>query len=130
MTFNFGELADEINEKQERVDLVEAKAAAQTKDLKLEIKDLEQRLLLAMQGAGLTTIKGAKSIADVKVSLRVSIKDFEALEKFVIRRKAIHLFERRISTVAYKELKESLGGKDIPGLGEFNQEKLNVRRAK
>ena len=129
MSFNFSALCDEINAKQSVVDEINAKAAAQTKELELEIKDREQTLLLAMQDAGLRTIKGSKSVADIKESLRISIKDFDQLSTFLIRRKALHLFERRISSTAYKEMKDSLGGKDIPGLSEFIQAKLNVRRA-
>ncbi len=76
------------------------------------------------------SFKGNKSVAEVKTTLRVSIKDFTELEKFVIRKKALHLFERRISSTAYKELKESLGGKALPGLSEFDQARLTVKKAK
>lgn len=85
-----------------------------------------------MQDAGLKTFKGAKSVADVKESLRISIADYEALEKYAKRNteKALALFERRISSKAYTELKESLGNKAIPGLSEFLQSKVTVKASK
>ena len=130
MTFDFAGTADEILELQDKVDAIEAKAAAQTKDAKARIKELEELLLAALQDADMQSFKGKKSVAEVKTTLRVSIKDFVELEKFVICKKALHLFERRISSTAYKELKESLGGKALPGLSEFNQARLTVKKAK
>lgn len=130
MTFDFANTADEILDLQDKVDKIEAKAAAQTKDFKARIKELEELLLAALQDADMKSFTGKKSVAEVKESLRISIKDFEELEKFIIRKKALNLFERRISSTAYKEQKELLGGKPIPGLSEFTQARLNVKKAK
>ncbi len=130
MAFDFIGISDNIADKQAKIDLIEAAAAAKTKDLKDEVKALENTLLLAMLDSGLTTIKGKHSIADVKESLRISFKDFDAFAKFAKRKDALHMFERRISITAYREMKESLGNKEIPGLAEFNQQKLNVRKTK
>lgn len=129
MSFNFSELCDAIQKKQEKVDAIMAKAKAQTKDMEEEIKQEEHTLLLAMQDAGLTTIKGSKSKAEIKESLRISIKDFDALAAFVKRKNAVHLFERRISVTAYREMKESLGGKEVPGLAEFAQQRILINKA-
>lgn len=129
MQLNFSDLCDEINAKQIKVDLIKNKAATQTKEMELEIDDLEQKLLVAMKEAGLKKIKGKASEAEIKPVIRISIKDFEAFQTFAIRKKALHLFERRIGSNAYKEMKASLGGKEIPGLSEFEFDKLNVKRA-
>lgn len=130
MTFNFADVADEIQSLDDEIKLIEAKAAAKTAGLKERVKELEQQLLLAMQDAGLKVIKGKKSEAKVSESLRISISDFDSFQQFVIRKKALQLFERRISSKAYTELKESLGNKPVPGLSEFLQPKLNVKAAK
>lgn len=129
MAFDFAALCDKIFDLQAKVDKVETKAKLDVKDWKLEIDTLEQQLMLAMADGGLTMIKGKKAKAEVKESLRVSIKDFEILSTFLIRKKWLHLFERRISTKAYEEAKQSLGGKEIPGLSEFIQQRLNVTKA-
>lgn len=130
MSFDFAGTADKILALQEKVDTIEAKAAAQTKGMKGEIKELEELLLAALTDAGMKSITGKKSVAEVKSKLRISISDFAALETFIIRKKALHLFERRISSVAYREMKESLGNKPVPGLAEFDQQSVNVKKAK
>lgn len=130
MTFDFVKTADRIQELQEEVTTIEAAAAAKTAGMKAEIKDLEERLLLAMNDADLKKVEGKHSVAEVKEKLRVSIGDFEALEKFVYRGKYLHLFERRIGIKAYEELKAAKGGKPLPGLNEFNQATITVKKAK
>lgn len=130
MTFNFSDVADQIQELQEQIDIIEAAAGSKTRPLKEQVKDLEQQLMLAMQDAGLEKITGKKSEAKITKKLRISISDFAALETFVLRKKALYVFERRISSKAYTELKDQLGGKPIPGLSEFLQPDINVKAAK
>lgn len=130
MAYDFAKVADRINVLQDKIDLEEAKVAAKLKDDKAEVKQLEEELLAAMQDAEMKTFKGKNSVVDVTESLRVSFKDFEAFATFMYRKKLAHLFERRISTKAYAEIKESLGGKEVPGLSEFNQARIKVKKAK
>ena len=130
MAFDFVKTADRIFELQQQVDQIKAAAKAKTSGMEAEIKDLEERLMLAMNDAGMTKVEGKHSVAEVKTKLRVSIGDFEKLAAFVYRNKLLHLFERRIGIKAYEELKESKGGKDIPGLNEFNQPIITVKKAK
>lgn len=130
MSFNFSEVADRIVDLESQIHEIESAAAAKTKDLKQQVKDLEEQLQLAMIDAGVKQIKGAKSEAKIDERLRVGFQDFEAFEKFCLRKKALHLFERRIASTAYREMKDSLGGKPVPGLSEFIQTKVNVKPLK
>ena len=130
MTFNFAEVSDQIQVLQEKIAVIEAAAKAKTSPLQEQVKDLEQQLTLAMQDAGLEEIRGKKSVAKITKKLRIGIADYAKLEAFVIRNKALQLFERRISSKAYTELKESLGNKPIPGLSEFRQPDISVKAAK
>lgn len=127
MAFDFAGTADRIVELQGKISTIMSKAAAQTKDMQEELKELEETLLLAMQDANIESIAGANAEAKLGKSLRVSFDDYEAWEKFCYRKKALHLMQRRISTVAYRELKESLGGKPVPGLKEYEQPTLSVK---
>lgn len=129
MAYDFAAVSDKIFALQTKVDSINAKAKAQTDPIEKEIADLEQELMLAMQDAGLKTIKGAKSAADIKESIRIGFQDFAEFSKFARRKDALHLFQRRISVPAYNELKDSLGGKPIPGLSEFVQTKISVKKA-
>ncbi|HRO59387.1 MAG TPA: hypothetical protein PKZ27_02935 [Rhodocyclaceae bacterium] len=130
MSFDFGGTADRIVELQGKIGAIMAAASEKTKAMAAEVKDLEETLFLAMRDSGLTTIKGVNAEASVKETMRVSIADYEALEKFIIRKKALHLFERRISTKAYNEIKDSLGNKPVPGLSEFLQPRISVKATK
>src|SRR5690606_37090522 len=125
MTINFGALADSLYEKNEEI----SQANAKVEELKREKREREDTLILAMQDAGTNIVRGNKASVSISEVSRPQIQDFDAFEKFVLRRKALHLFERRIASTAYRELKDQLGGKPIPGLTEFNQVRLNVRRA-
>lgn len=130
MAFNFADVSDQIQALQEEIDVIETAAGSKTKPLKEKVKELEQQLLLAMQDAGLKVFKGQRSEAKITEKLRISISDFAALETFVLRKKALQLFERRISSKAYTELKENLGNKPLPGLSEFLQPNISVNAAK
>lgn len=130
MSFDFGGTADRIVELQNKISVIMTAASEKTKAMAAEVKDLEESLFLAMRDSGLTTIRGVNAEASVKESLRISISDYEALEKFIIRKKALQLFERRISTKAYSEIKDSLGNKPVPGLSEFLQPRISVKATK
>ena len=95
--------------------------------LKLEIATLETQLVSLMHEAGMKVFKGDKAMAEIKISIRAQFDDFDKFAQFVYRNKALHLFERRIGQKAYTELKDTRGGKEIPGLKEFKQEKLTVK---
>lgn len=130
MSFDFAAAAAEINKLQDKINQIHAAADAKAAPFEEELKEKQEALQQAMLDSGLKEFKDGKSIAEIKTSLRIGIQDYAALEQFVYRKKALHLFERRIGSKAYNELKEELGNKPIPGLSEFNQLKLNVKRAK
>jgi len=120
---NAGELGDALYLKNEEIGVIQA----QLKELELEKRDIEAKLLDAMQAAGTDIVRGSKATVSKSEILRAQIVDYEKLQKFVLRRKALELFERRISSKVYSELKSALGGKPIPGLVDFTQTRLNVR---
>lgn len=124
MTENLGSIGDAIYSKSEEI----AAASAKVKELETEKRALEERLLQGMRDAGTDIVRGAKATVSISETVRAQIADWDELAKFVLRKKALHLFERRIASTAYRELKEQLGGKAVPGLSEFTQTRLNVRR--
>lgn len=130
MAFDFSTLCDEIFTLQSKVDKINAKAKADTKGLEAEIAIKEQELFQAMEANGnLLGVKGKKSKAEIKETLRISFGDFDKMSTFILREKALYLFERRISVKAYEELKAKKGNKPLPGFTEFTQRKLNVSKA-
>ena len=132
MAFDFGTTIDKIQELDEKASVIMTAAASKAKPFSDEAAQLKELLEAAMNDANLAEVKGPKSGAKAKISetLRVSIEDYSALEQLVYRKKLLHLFERRVSTKAYAELKASLGNKPVPGLKEFLQARLSITKAK
>lgn len=124
MAKNLGELADALYAKNEEL----AKINAKVKALEAEKTQLQNEVLSALDEAGTTTAKGKKASVSLGETQRFNISDFEALAPFLLRKKALHLFERRISSKAAAEMIESMGGKPIPGLSIFTQRRINVSK--
>gem|GEM_PF-3214294 len=124
---NISDLCEAINTKQKAIDKLNEATELKVAPLKLEIATLETQLVSLMHEAGMKVFKGDKAMAEIKISIRAQFDDFDKFAQFVYRNKALHLFERRIGQKAYTELKDTRGGKEIPGLKEFKQEKLTVK---
>jgi len=124
MAANLGALADAIYSKGEEV----SQANAKVKELETEKRALEERLLNEMREAGTDIVRGATVTVSISETVRPQLADWGDFERFVLRKKALQLFERRISSKAYNELKDSQGGKAVPGVTEFVQTRLNIRR--
>jgi hypothetical protein len=121
---NLGDLGDAIYAKNEEISAANAKV----EELQQEKKILEDQLLSAMQEAKTSIIRGQVATISITEQSHPQIVDLEKLYKFVLRRKALHLFQRRIAVEAYRELKVAIGNKPIPGTTEFTQTKLSVRK--
>lgn len=124
MAINLGELGDSIFSKSAEIAAVDARR----KELDQEKRDLENQLLTAMQAAGTDVVRGNLATVSISETVKPQIVDIEKLYTFVLRKKALHLFERRIAATAYRELKDQMGAKPVPGLSEFTVTKLNVRK--
>lgn len=134
--FDFASRIDRYLELSDKVAEISAAAAAKTKPLTEEIGKIAEELQAAMNGQNLRIAGGKKvkdgkrGVAEITDVVKINITDYEALESFVIRKKCPHLFERRISGPAFREMKEQLGNKPIPGLTEVTLASFKVKRAK
>lgn len=124
MAKNLGKLGDAIYKKAAEI----TKLNEKLKELDGEKRAMETELLQAMQEAGTDIVRGDLATVSISETERANIHDFESFERFVLRKKALHLFERRIAMKPYREMKEQLGNKPIPGVTEFLQTRLNVRK--
>lgn len=125
MADNFSTLASSLVAIDARI----SQANAKLEVLKREQSDIESKLLAAMQKAGTDIVRNDSATISISTTVRPQIVDIEALYKFILRRKALQLFERRIAVTAYRELKEQLGNLQVPGLAEVTLTRLNVRKA-
>lgn len=124
MSKHLGELADQLL-------ILNTKITAANKtvdDLKDEKNALESTIISALEEQNIEGMQGKYATIKITRSIKPQIADFEALAVFVLRKKLLHLFERRISAKVYEEVKESLKGKPVPGLNEFEKVGLSVRK--
>lgn len=124
MTVKLGELGDALYAKKQEI----AAANEVVKRLDAEAREIEDELLIRMQDVGTDIVRGSSATISISENIRPQLQDWDAFSAFVQRKKALHLFERRISTTAYREMKEALGNKPVPGVTEFTQLRLNVRK--
>jgi hypothetical protein len=123
MSDNLGTLADAIHAKVAEIAAVEA----QKKELEDQKREMEARLLASMQDIGTDIVRGQNATVSISETTRFGIADPAEFHKFVLKRKALELFENRISQKAATELIEMLG-KPIPGTSAFTQIRLNIRK--
>ena len=118
-----GSLGDSLFAKRAEI----AAAENRVKELTAEKTLIESELIAQMKDAGTDMVRGEKATISISETVRPQLQDQEAFNRFVLRKKALHLFERRIAVKAYNEMKDELGGKPIPGVSEYVQTRLNVR---
>jgi hypothetical protein len=110
----------------DKLDLLREKkreAAEKLKACETEYDALSQTLLERLQTEGMDKATGKKATISVSKTIVANIVDFDALAKYVKRTGFFHLFQRRISDPAFRELYESKGV--VPGLEPFTKVKLN-----
>jgi len=97
-----------------------------------EIKLIEEKIAAAeaivfsqLDAQDVDASKGKAASVSISEVTSFSIGDFDLFVKYVVKTKYFHLFQRRVSDVAARELFESKG--TVPGLTPFTKRKLNLR---
>lgn len=121
LTASIGENIDKLHDLRERKRALEA----EIKVIDGEYDGIEEALMAQLASQGVTLSRGAKATASISTSIVAEIDDFDALCKFVKRTGYFHLFQRRISDPAFRELLEQKGA--VPGLKPFPKKKLNLK---
>lgn len=85
----------------------QAQADAAAAAAKKACSDIEEQLLAALIDSGLETTGNANLIASVKRSEVPSIEDSAAFDAFVLKHKALDLYQRRLSTTAWRERQQA-----------------------
>lgn len=116
-----GTLVDELWAERER----KRAAEAHVKTIDDVIESLTSELMERMENEGLDAVKGQKSSISVGAAITASVQDWDAFSAWIIKNRATHLLQRRVSDPAYRELLEA--GKKVPGVEPFIKKKLNIR---
>lgn len=117
-----GSLIDKLNEVREE----RRQIALRDKELSAEYSGLEELVRTRLAAEGVDKASGKKASVSITRSTVATIKDWDALCKWVKRTGHFQLFQRRISDPAFRELLD-LKKAVIPGLEAFEKETLNLR---
>jgi len=122
-------LNDLITRRQELKD-ARADLARQDSLLAQELADLDADLLNLLDEQG--TTNAAIRADDARISVSVSeqvvptVLDWQAVYDYVERTGRFQLFERRMSSAAYRELLQNDG--EVPGVQPFTKRTINMQR--
>lgn len=111
---------DEIREKKRQLGEQEKLLTAEYDKTKLE-------LIQRLESEGMDKATGKRASASISKVVVANIIDYEALTKYVKKTGHFHLFQRRISDPAFRELYELSKGKGVPGLEPFTKTDINLR---
>lgn len=118
---SIGELIDQLDEIRER----KRGKEEELKTIEAQYAATEQQVLEHLTNEKLDQAGGSKATASISRVTVAQVEDWDALFKYVKRTGYFHLFQRRLSDPACRELFESKGS--IPGVTPFTKTKLNLR---
>lgn len=101
--------------------------AAEEKELNRQIEGIDEQLfgILDEQGVDRISVDGISlSISETVVP---QVEDWSAVYNMVQETGMFQLFERRISSAAYRELLATMEGASVPGITSFTKRAINMR---
>ena len=109
-----------LREKKRKADLV-------VKGIEEEIAAQETIVFDRLEKEGLKKADGTKASVSIGEATVASVTDWDALWAYAAKNKYFHLFQKRVSDPAWRELMEKNKGKGVPGTEAFTKRKLNLR---
>lgn len=86
----------------------------QVKQIEADMKLLEGDLLRDMDALGIDSARGKTASLRINENVYPSVQDWDQVYEFVKSNDAWYLLERRMTTLAYRQMQEA--GEDIPGV--------------
>lgn len=120
-----GALVDKLHLLREEVRAHEAEA----KKVRVLKNELETKVLAMMlDDQAIEKVTGKLATVTIARLDVPQVEDWKKAERFILRNKALYLYERRISGKAFRELIAERGSKKpIPGIKVFEKVSLNLR---
>ncbi len=100
---------------------------AQAEAMKAQEELIEEKIFGMFKKQDLDGARGKAAQASVSTSDVPVLEHWELFEPYVIKNKALHLFQRRLSVEACRELWQDKKG--IPGVGVFTKVRLHLTKA-
>lgn len=120
-----------IETRVEKLALMRAQASeleGELAQVKNAIKEASEELVSAMKEAGTTTIKTEIASVTVSTSQVPQVEDWAEFDAWVLKHKALDMFQRRISVSAWRERTDA--GVNVPGVQVFPKDVLTFRTTK
>lgn len=118
---SIGPAIDQLNALREK----KRKLESEVSEIEAEYKDLEELLMQKLESEGSRTGAGKTATVSISHSVVGNVTDWEKFNAYVKKTGFFHLFQRRISEPAVRELFDQ--GKKIPGCEPFTKKRLNLR---
>ena len=118
---SIGPAIDQLNALREK----KRKLESEVSEIEAEYKDLEELLMQKLESEGSRTGAGKTATVSISHSVVGNVTDWEKFNAYVKKTGFFHLFQRRISEPAVRELFDQ--GKKIPGCEPFIKKRLNLR---
>lgn len=99
--------------------------AAQVKEAEDVYNELAAEIIARFDAEDTRKGEGKKAGASISESVVAEIEDFDTFWAFARKNNYGHLFQRRVSDPAFRELLEKKGS--VPGLKPFTKRTLNLR---
>lgn len=100
----------------------------QADDLKKERVTIENEILEFLENQGIESTAGSAYTASRIEETVYNISDFEALTQYIVDNRAPYVFQRRLSTVAIRDLISERPDGTLPGLEPVQLTKLSFRK--
>lgn len=114
-----GQMIDKMNDIREQKRVL----SEQEKALSAQYDELKSEVITKLRAEDADKASGKKATASISENVVATIEDWDAFTKYVKRTGHFHLFQRRVSDPAFRELLEMKGA--VPGLTPFT--KVDIR---
>lgn len=101
-------------------------AESDLRKLKSRRAKLESRLLKSFEREDIDGSKGKKGVARIRRATFYSIKNRRLFDKYVLRHKALDLFQNRPSVAAIKARHDE--GETVPGIASFERFGITITK--
>lgn len=101
------------------------KLNADLEKLEESIAEQESAVIARLDQEGVDKATGRKASVSVSSNQQFNVVDWEATCEYARKNNFMHIFQRRVTADAVRELFEKKG--NVPGLEPFTKRKLNIR---
>ena len=118
---NLGSSIDDLFKLRERKRLAEETVKA----IEVEINAAQEILMERLDKEKLDKATGALASVSISTAITANVEDWDTFNAWVKKTGHFHLYQKRISDAAYREVIDS--GKKVPGVQPFSKRRLNLR---